>query len=353
MTTWLPVAILLASLGLMTLLPLLPATIELWRKSDAMPLNVVQQHAGEIRHFANGFRTYIKGLKPILQECAASGTTATGQLPDGAEYLVLGPVDEAALLRLLPHGGSCPWVIAAAGSLTTPSNISFGNDIYVGAQLRGGEKNQYRAILAEDDVHLGTSSQVLRWVHAVGELNAQRGCKLHGRVSSDRAIRLQPDCTFARLNAPRIEIGESAGHGTPADFDRPSPALTVRHLLEQDFEVKPGEVFSGDLVVRGRLLIRSGACLYGSVKSTKDLLLEEGVLIAGSLISGRRMEIGPNCAIHGPVLAERELVIRRGVQCGSPQRSTTVSSPEIEVEPGVVVFGTLWARERGKVGDSA
>jgi hypothetical protein len=31
------------------------------------------------------------------------------------------------------------------------------------------------------------------------------------------------------------------------------------------------------------------------------------------------------------------------------EHPTTVSAPQIEVEEGVVVFGTMWARELGRV----
>jgi len=71
--------------------------------------------------------------------------------------------------------------------------------------------------------------------------------------------------------------------------------------------------------------------------------------VEGSLISARKMRIGRHCAIHGPVVAERELAIASGVRCGTLEHPTTVSAPQIEVEEGVVVFGTLWAREHGQV----
>ena len=85
------------------------------------------------------------------------------------------------------------------------------------------------------------------------------------------------------------------------------------------------------------------------MKSAKDLVLEDGVAVEGSLISARKMRIGPNCAIHGPVVAERELAVAAGTRCGSQEHPTTVSAPRIEVEEGVLVFGTLWAREYGRV----
>jgi len=73
------------------------------------------------------------------------------------------------------------------------------------------------------------------------------------------------------------------------------------------------------------------------------------VLVEGSLISARKMRIGQNCTLHGPVVAERELAIAGGTRCGTREFPTTVSAPRIEVEEGVVVFGTLWAREHGEV----
>ena len=90
MNSALAVAALILFVSLMLMLPLVPAFVELRLKSDASPLNVVQQHAGEIRHFANSFRTYIRVLEPTLQQCVASGTTASGILSDGVEYLALG-----------------------------------------------------------------------------------------------------------------------------------------------------------------------------------------------------------------------------------------------------------------------
>jgi hypothetical protein len=79
------------------------------------------------------------------------------------------------------------------------------------------------------------------------------------------------------------------------------------------------------------------------------MVIEDGVSVEGSLISARKMRIGPRCSIHGPVIAERELAIAGGTRCGTRQYPTTVSAPCIELEEGVVVFGTVWARESGRV----
>jgi cytoskeletal protein CcmA (bactofilin family) len=345
------VAGLLFVVSLMVALPLIPAFMELRRKSDALPLDVIQQYAGEIRHFANSFRAYIKGLEPTIERCVAHGTTATGTLSDGEEFFVLGRNEESLVLALRQRDSVHPVVMVAGADLTTPAETTFSKDIYVGGQFRGGENNTYRAILGEKDIHLGGSSRVMRWVHAVGELTMDLGCRLHGRISSDSLIRLDADCNFVRLNAPRIEIVNAL----LSTVESPSiPASTSwgtpeRFFHNGDFEVRASQVIAGDMVVRGKLHVRSGARICGSVKSDRDMVLEDGVSVEGSLISARGMRIGPRCAIHGPVIAESELHIATGSRCGTQEHPTTVSAPWIEVEEGVVVFGTLWAREQGQV----
>jgi cytoskeletal protein CcmA (bactofilin family) len=351
---YLAVAALVFVAGLMLMLPLVPALVELRRKSDALPLSVIQQNAGEIRHFANSFRTYIKGLEPIMQRCVASGTTDTGTLPDGEEYVVLGRAEEPLMLALQQRDAVRPVVIASGVDLSVPAEGTFSKDIYTGGQFQGGEKNSYRAILGEQDVRLGVASRVLRWVHAVREFTAGLGCALYGRVSSDSLIRLNAHCSFLRLNAPRIEIGQVENNG---DAEAPSSSVPAepglgtsqRFLHDGDFEVSAHQVINRNLVIRGKLRIRTGARICGSVKSEKDMVLEDGVSVEGSLICASKMRIGPRCAIHGPVIAERELAMATGVRCGTLEHPTTVSAPRIEVEQGVVVFGTLWARERGQV----
>src|SRR5579863_2588002 len=145
------VAVLVAIVGTMLTLPLLPALWELRHKSDATPLNVVQQNAGEVRHFADGFRLYLKGLDADLQRAASSGTPATGTLPDGTNYMAMGSTDGEFPIS----NGVCATLLAASGDLQVPSGATFSKDIYARGDFVGGEKNRYRAILAEKNMHLG------------------------------------------------------------------------------------------------------------------------------------------------------------------------------------------------------
>lgn len=352
MSSYVALGVLVLAAATLFLLPLVPAVVELHSKADAQPLSVIQEHTGEIRYFADSFRGYIKELEPALREAASTGETLTGTLPDATEYMVLGCGEEALQLPLRQRDEPCRVLLAAATDLHLPPDTTFSKDIYAGGRFLGGKKNHYRAILGEKEVYLGAESSVMRWIHAVGEFTADPGCQLHGRVSSDGGIQLHRECTFQRLNAPRIEFGVEA---TPelswleGSEEASASGSPQRRLHDGDFAIAAGEVFRGNLVVRGTLRVGSGARVWGSVKGDRGVMIERGVMVAGSLISAGMMRIGASCAIHGPIIAERLMVLESGTRCGTAAAPTTVSAPWIEVEEGVAMFGTLWAREHGRV----
>jgi cytoskeletal protein CcmA (bactofilin family) len=350
MNAYLAVAGLMILTGFMLAVPLIPAFNEVCRKTDAEPLNVIQRHAGDIRHFAQSFSEVIKELKPVLESCHRSGAVARGVLSGGSEYLVIGNSKRIPDLVKQGDAFTCSSVVAFAGDFVCPGSITFSQEIYAHQRFTGGKRNQYRAVLGESDVSLGPASTILRWAHSDKILTAAEHCALYGRISAGQLIRLEHGCTFLRVNAPRIEVGAPASKDGPQISDGPAINRHSRRMLHDgDFEIRAGEVVHSNIVTRGKLIVRAGARVAGSVKSNKDMLLEHGAIVEGSVISAEQMVIGQNCSLRGPVIAERKMIIRTGTNCGDANGSTTVSSPEIEVEEGVLIFGTLWARQSGRV----
>jgi len=331
-------------------LPLAPACRELIYKTDGEPLKVIQQHAGDVRFFADGFRHYLKAIQADLDQCAQAGTDTSIVMPDGMTCLVLARLDGQHDFGI-DAKSTCSRVIASVGVLTLPHSTTFEKDIYARQTLRGGNGDEYRAILGEHEIHLGEASTVNRWVHGVGEVSCERDCRLHGRISSESTIRLRAGCRFTRLNAPRIEIGAAKVNESPVEdaFSKHSSVLTERLLHDGDLSIAPGEVMDRHLVVRGELRIGEGAHLLGNVKAQKDVFLSTGVRAYGSMISGATLRIGAECQVRGPLIAERMIAVGQGARMGTLDAPTTVSAPHIEIAEGARVFGTLWAREQGQV----
>ena len=342
---------LFAATAVLLLLPLLPAMIEYRGKTDAQPLRVVQDYAGEIRHFSHSFRDFVQGLQAPLRECALQGSTGSGSLRDGSEYILLG---HGALYFFQPEELEqhlCNRVILCAGSFSTPDQMAFAKEMQINGDLQGGIANVFRALLVERDAKLAAGSTVLRWMHALGSIRAGRNCAFHGRLSSDKLIHLEPGCKFERMNAPRIEFGlcQREPSGSPAAVESQLDVPLHRLLLHEDLEVPAGKVIEGSVVSRGEIRIGAGARIKGSVKSNRDLITAEGVHIEGTAISAGKMRIGGGAVVHGPILAEHGLSIGSGTRCGSEQQPTTISAPEIHIEYGVLAFGTVWAKEQGVV----
>ncbi len=344
-------ALLLTVVGTLLVVPLLPAINELRQKTDVEPLNVIQQHAGEIRHFAQSFASVITQLEPALERSRVGGDMCRGVLPDGSPYVILGKADQLPELSRKGDLSYCPYVIAFSNSVSSPGYLNFERELYARGDFSGGEQSHYRAVLATSNVRFGRRSTVLRWAHAGSELVADGQCELYGRISAEHRIQLSPGCGFLRLNAPRIDIGRDPGDIGPGRISRESPLSlqTPRLLYDGDVTIETGEVVRANLVTRGKLQLRPGARVIGSVKSNKDLIIENEAIVEGSVICAERMIVGSRCTLHGPVIAERSITLYDGTVCGDLESPTTVSSPEIEVQEGVVVFGTLWARHSGTV----
>jgi hypothetical protein len=347
--------VLILSAGLLFMLPLLPAIAELRLKRDAQPLDVIQQYGGDIRHFAHGFRRVAVALQSELRDCVASGTTATGKLPDGDEYALLGGADESFFVPATRRDSTWRSVVAAGADLVLPDSLTFAKEIYAAGDLTGGEGSTFRAILGEKDIHLLRGSKVTRWAHAARLFRAEHDCDLFGRISSDYEIQLQSGCVFQRVGAPIIiagfsDTGASQSPSQPVNaVPDATPPPTGRTLYDGDFQICAGEIVAGSIVTRGKLHIGAGAHVLGSVKSNGQLTVDPGVSVDGSLLSATTTHVGANCRIGGPVLAEHGVVIESGTHCGSAHNPTTVAAPTIELEEGVIVFGSLWARNEGRV----
>ena len=348
-------AVLLAAEGVLFALPLVPALDELRRKRDATPLEVVQKHAGDIKYFAHVFRDYVAPLKERLRECTRTRTTGRGWLKNGEEYVLLGDDRQPLLKALGFEGSTCRQLIAAGVDVALPNDLRFAKEIYAARSLMGGERNSFRAILCDENIHFGRHSETMRWAHAGGQLEADSGCRLYGRISSDREIVLAPGCTFQRLHAPRIRMGPArsklcdAADGGGGGEAKEAKAVFTRRLVDGDLDIRAGEIVGENVVVRGTLHIGAGARVRGSVKGHRSVVVEENVEVQGSLISSGELRISSGCRIGGPVLAEHQVEIAGGSVCGSPESPTTVSSPVVEAMDGSVFFGTVWAREVGRV----
>jgi predicted acyltransferase (DUF342 family) len=364
MSTELALIVFLVLTSGLIVLPFVPAIVEWRRKIDAQPLRVVRDSQVDIRHFASGFREFVEGsFAALLDACRESKKTERGTLEDGTPYIVVGDrgtqVSKENVMQGLPDNR----LVLAAGDLRLAGNTLFAAEIYAEGSVVGGEKNVLRAILAEKDINLGPDSTTLRWLHGGRSVNVESGCVLYGRASADDSIHIDEDCRFERLNAPRIQFSSRENPGTSAvrrvhgkrvilnrfDISNRVETAAGRWLVFGDMKIPDGKIVGNDLVVTGCLDIGERVLVKGSIKSRKEMHVGPGVEVEGSVVCERDIHIESDCRISGPVLSERTIFIRSGSSIGSREHPTTVSSGKIFIEPGVSVYGSVWAHQEGRV----
>jgi cytoskeletal protein CcmA (bactofilin family) len=348
----------------LAVLPFVPAIVEWRRKTDAEPLKVVYSSQVNVRHFALAFREYVQThLGKALEASKEAGVTERGSLDDGTPYVLVGAEDADVLTAEEAKDRAAHRMVLSGGNLKLPAETMYLPEVYAAGSVHGGERNIYRAVLAEEDIQLGSESMSLRWLHAARAILARAGSVLFGRASADEFIRLESGCRFERLHAPRIEFcfeaeaGEFAGGKTyresdvlkPRDLPNPVEVKAGRWLVDGNVDIPKGKILEADLVATGSIRIQPGTHVVGGVKSNKNMHLEKGVEVDGSLVSARNIHIDKECRICGPILAEKSISIGEGTVLGTAARPTTVSAENITVEPGAVAHGTVWAHRNGRI----
>ncbi len=363
------------TIGLL-ILPLIPAFLELANPTDVAPLKVVQSYDNNPMHFAQGFRAYVNnhfGINSFGDMSAEKNRG--GVLADGSKYEVVG---EDGKVVLNASKGS-EKILLSPYTIRLPDDGSFDSEAFSKTGIVTGKNCRTRALLCDEDINFGPNNTLLRWAHSEGNINVGDNSILYGRLTAKKTVTLGVGTVFERLHANKIVIGaELAENDMPivsrtelAELKGVKLQAERRSLLEGNLDFPAYSTFDGDIVAGSTAFIGDYAHIKGSIKSNAlndvyHYLQTSGVLAAedkraarcdlghyvqidGSVISTHDLYIGEHCRIFGPVIAENRLVIRKGTVIGSPENPCTVSAPNIVIESGCVIYGTLWAGKQGLV----
>ncbi len=343
-------ALLIAAALALALLPMLPALVE-WRwPTDVAPLVIDPADALDPSGFARSF-----GER--LRAAAAAGD---GQL--GRDVIVsitgasvgdgwpLHPREVAAAYNRRV------WNIA--GDARLPASQAFLAEVAASGDLRTAPGGVYRALMVGGHLDLAEGGTLLRWAHG-RDVEVSAGSRLAGRVSADDSLCVGEQVRFTLLHAPTIRFSASptdglreAGRILRAPLPERPPGIvwdTVvgRGVCNESIAIAAGHAWDGDLVCRGRLRLGRGCHAHGSLKAHEGMRVGAASRIAGSIIAGGPVRLDRGCTVLGSVASETAVVLRPGCVVGAPGRPATVTAPRVEIAPGVVVHGTVWATAQG------
>jgi len=342
------------------LLPYLPGLREIWQQTDVAPLRITRRSQVDIRFFAHGFRGIIKGdVAAAIARSRGDGEDQHGTFPQGDPWLAVGGANAAPCDPPLNDDSVCSTAILSGDDLQLPDDTVHVGEVYGAADVRGGVKSVYRALLADGEAIVSRESVVLRWIHADKDLYVGTGTLLFGRASCDRTLRLEEGCAFERLNAPEIIFGITGGDPppppAPPEEDRPLEPGDLpnrvdvtgrRWLVHGKLELPAHRTVAADLVATENAVLGEGCRVEGSIKARYDLEVRDGTRVTGSTVAGRDVILGTGVEVAGPIISERAVTLGPHCHVGSPEAPTTVTTEVITCCSGARCHGTVWARDR-------
>ncbi len=310
-------ALLIAATLMVFALPFIPTAGLFLRRRDVLGPPPLSEAAYAPDHFA---RSLITKLRARLVLIAQPVTAVAEYRVDGEPLLVV-----PASLRRAPR--ECANTMSYAfGDLALPGSLSCHKEVACEGSLHTGEDATYRALYAADILHLRWNSTIIRWCHADGHIEVEGNCRILGRASANKTIKIDAPCEFMSMTAPTILAGyaQSGARGT-----------------------LPRGVACVDTVAREPITLVPGTKQRGSVKARRLLEVGVGSVIEGALVCEGDIVIGARCVIWGPIVAEGRIRMGEGCEIGSPEAPASVVAEDIEILAPAVIHGALHAGRHG------
>lgn len=331
----------LACLALLTL-PFIPAFHEWLFPSDVAALPISPNYTSQTDYFA----------KRLQADVAAK----TGQgLPTGYEEFnyVTDSIKDMNWLEADKR-------LISADSIESLIPIRSIQPLYVTGDIRSADGSYFSSIYAAGNIILGDQSEIRDWAHATGTLTlGQRSIALR-RISAGVAIELAHEVWFERLHAPALLFGKAGTYkrepdpgnqkeGSFADLPSAVRQTPLLYLIRGDCALPADTIYTGSLIVTGFLTIGAGTTVVGDIKAREGASIGPGAWVKGAIVCEKRIYVFKGARALGPVVSEADVLVGANAVIGLPDSLTTITALNIILESGVIVHGTIWAREIGMV----
>jgi cytoskeletal protein CcmA (bactofilin family) len=354
--------ILLGVAGLLFIVPLWPALMELRAKRDDQPLRIAETYPEDHHIVARDFGDSVAArLEDAIHAFMASGgQPGTGATVLKDHYEVVGPDSDQ---NVDYQAGDLPLVLVQQQSRVWPAGMHLSRQVYVTGAFESGAGSLIDRLYVNGDLYLGEETATSKWAHARRDIRALAGCDLEGSISAGRLLQVWPGCRFERLEGAEIRFGDEWHwpEGPVPTLHQPldlpplfrlngrSRRLGTGHHIAGNLVIPAGHVWTGDLIVQGKLRLARGARVEGSIKAEDAVLLEAGASVVGQLFSGSSIEIRSGARVTGTAATEGELRVRWGAEIGSADTPSTATGRRILMDQGARVFGVVMATQEGKV----
>jgi predicted acyltransferase (DUF342 family) len=314
-------------------------------------------------YFGHSFRAKLAEWRRYLPR-ASSSTSGLQVYDKGAERIFVAGAAE------YPAGRRESGILVIEGDFSCGEHCEFEKELMVKGDCRIGDDTRLQAIAVDGALHLGSGSQVRRWVDAVRHVTLSSDAVVRSRVTSRTAIEFLPGASALSLFAPevftegrhetRLEIevappvivqvphsgsGGEAAHG----YD---PALTYSlgantYLYNGDLRLSAPLHLRANLVVRGDFSCPKESLLEGDLKAHGGITIGPASVVKGNLVAGGDLILKPNAYFQGVLHAGGAMRLSRGVRGLREQAPVAAyAAGVLTVESNVVVNGKVASAHR-------
>lgn len=328
---------------ILLLVPMAAAAVY-YRKKQGMVLYIDQGRTKDPRFFGKSFASLIEKQLPVLdgewielskKEKFKDGDE--GKLPDETKELVL----------------------CRTKDFTAPENVRVYQKEVYGSQNAAFDRRdtKLRAAYCRGRMRLGRGAEVVRWVDAEETLAVYDGCSLGISASAGNRMSIGCNCTFRRLFAPEILLGQYPEQ-TAEPKERKDVVVwkqgtcrreNISYVSSEDADEEG--VFDATVISWDNVKIADGIIVRGGVRSHKSVRIFDGAVVCGNIFAEQDIYLGRNSLVLGNVFSQGSVYMEEYAQVGEKGSiRSVIARDNIEIQKNCFVYGYISCEKKGSVG---
>ncbi len=314
-------------------------------KKEGSVLHIDQGHVRNARYFGKSFAQMIENNMSSLDDGTVFLSKEEGfidvnteKIPEQAEEVV----------------------ICLNRDFEPPAHTKvFMKEIYGDCNVNiGREGIKVRAVYARQKVILGNRTDIVRWVDAEESVAVYDDCDLGISATAGKRLSIGKNCTFYRLFAPEILIGQypddfrdAMSARDPRIFEvqetvevKRNVAYVDQEMTDENMEANITVLSEENVVVMDRIIVR------GDIRSHSGVRVCDNAVICGNIFAENDILIGSNAVVLGNVFAQGSVHIQEGAMIGRRGKiSSVIARDKVIFEKSACVFGYVCCEGGGIV----
>lgn len=325
------------------LLPIIVAYLA-YRKGKGILLFINQNKLRDPRYFGRSFSSMVEAAIGHHKEGETIRLSKEEKVQDGAE---------------LPHGAHIieDLVVAQMKEFAPDRGSIFRKEIYASGDVLLRDIKEIRALYAKKNLIIGEHTYLHRWADALGTVAIYDKCHLGISVTSESRMSVGHDCTFRRLYAPEIYLGqypdsleEDRGEKDPRIYRLEVQKNKERNIQYiSDDRINEEGIVDFSVLTKKNVKVIEGIIVQGDIRSDKVVHLSDNAVVCGNVFAEGNVILGRNATVLGSVFSQENVILEDQAAVGQPGRiSSLIARGEVLIQGRATVYGYVSGERGGK-----